>query len=112
MKCLIIYSGNWNDEIDVDGFVIVSEDFVKYMKQFLKDYNYTISVDIGFKEEVEYENGRELLQEISFNKITNKESEIIEKHLGSSNDFGNNLLTSIRESSLSNGDSVFKLENI
>ena len=110
MKCLIMYSGNWNDEIDVDGFVIASEDFVRYMKQFLKDYNYTISVDIGFKEAVEYENGKELLQEISFSKITNKESEIIEIHFGNSNDFGNNLLMSIKESSFNNGDSVFKLE--
>jgi len=109
MKCLMFYSGNWNDEIDVDGFIIVDEPFVKYMRNFLKEYNYTISVDIGFKETVEYENGKELLSEITFNKITNKESEIIEKHFGSCNDFGSNLLMSIRESSLSNGDVEFKL---
>jgi hypothetical protein len=103
----MIYSGNWNDEIDVDGFFILEESYVSDMKKFLKNFHYTIWVDIGFNDTVEYEDGKELLQEISFNKITNKEAEIIQKHFGPYNDFGANLLTSIKESSLKNGDDVF-----
>lgn len=111
MKYLMLYSGNWAEEIDVDGFVILEKDYVSYMKKFLKGFNYTISVDIGFNEEVEYDNGRELLGEIEFIKITNKDSEIIEKIFGSENDFGTNLLISIKESSELNGSEVFKQNN-
>ena len=110
MKYLMIYSGNWNDEIDVDGFVIVDSWFVTYMKKFLKNYNYSISVDIGFKETVDYDNGKELLQEISFNKISNQDAEVIEKYFKTYNDFGSNLLHSIRESSLQNGDEEFIID--
>jgi hypothetical protein len=104
MKYLMLYSGNWNDEIDVDGFVIVENEFVCYMRKFLKEFESSISVDIGFNETVEYENGIELLQEISFEKITNKESETIEKYFGNSNDFGINLLMSIKQSSEQDDD--------
>jgi hypothetical protein len=103
----MIYSGNWAEEIDVDGFVIMEGNFVSYMKKFLKDFNYSISVDIGFNETVEYDNGKDLLQEISFKKITKSESEIIIKYFGSYNDFGYNLLSSIKESSGMNGNIVF-----
>lgn len=103
----MLYSGNWAEEIDVDGFVIMEKEYVSYMKKFLKDFNYTISVDIGFNEEVEYDNGRELLGEIEFIKITNKDSEIIKKIFGVENDFGINLLTSIRKSSEINGNDKF-----
>jgi hypothetical protein len=99
MKYIMIYSGNWSDEIDVDGFVIVNSEFVSYMKKFLNDFNSSISIDFGFDDTIEYENGNELLQEISFEKITSKESEIIEKFFGESNDFGLNLLMSIKQSS-------------
>lgn len=107
MKVLMLYTGNWNDEIEVDGFVLLEQEFVSYMKNFLKRFDYTISVDIGFKEAVEYDNGKDLLQEISFIKITNKDSEIIEKIFGNSNDFGINLLMSIKESSEINGNEIF-----
>lgn len=110
MKVLMLYSGNWNDEIDVDGFVIMERSFVTYFKKFLKSFNYTISVDIGFNETVDYENGKELLQEISFATITNEESNIITKFFGQSNDFGDNLLLSIKRSSNDNGDEQFNFE--
>ena len=110
MKIIMLYSGNWNDEIDVDGFIIMEPSFVTYMKKFLRDFNYTISVDIGFNENVDYENGKELLQEISFQKITNKDADTLVKFFGSSNDFGDNLLLSIKRSSRDNGDDVFILK--
>jgi hypothetical protein len=112
MKYLLIYSGNWSDEIDVDGFIIVDSEFVCYVRKFLKNFNSSISVDIGFNETIEYENGNDLLQEISFEKITNKESETIEKFFGKSNDFGSNLLMAIKQSSSDDDDNedVFTYE--
>ncbi len=108
MKYLMMYSGNWNEEIDVDGYIIINKNYLNYIKNFLNKFNYTISVDIGFKEEIEYENGVELLQEISFDEITDSEAVIIEKYFGLSNDFGSNLLISITKSSEINGDEIFK----
>ena len=110
MKVIMLYSGNWNDEIDVDGFVIMERNFVSYMKRFLKNFNYTISVDIGFNETVDYDNGKDLLQEITFLTITNDESNIISKFFGESNDFGDNLLLSIKRSSNDNGNEEFNFE--
>jgi len=110
MKVLMLYSGNWNDEIDVDGFVIMEKSFVSYMKKFLRDFEYTISVDIGFIETIDYDNGKDLLQEISFSTITNDESNIISKFFGESNDFGDNLLLSIKRSSIDNGNEEFNFE--
>ena len=112
MKVLMLYSGTWNDEIDVDGFVIMEKNFVSYMKKFLKNFNYTISVDIGFNETVDYDNGKDLLQEITFLSITNVESNIISKFFGESNDFGDNLLLSIKRSSNDNGHEEFNFEKI
>lgn len=106
MKVLMLYSGNWNDEIDVDGFVIMEKSFVSYIKKFLRNFDYTISIDIGFNETIDYDNGKDLLQEITFLTITNEESNIISKFFGKSNDFGDNLLLSIRN----NGNEEFNFE--
>jgi len=94
---IMFYSGNWNDEIDVDGFVILNKTQVSYMSNFLKKFKDALSISLGFGEDIEYENGKELLDEISFQEITNEESEIIQKFFGESNDFGDNLILSIKE---------------
>ena len=104
----MLYSGNWAEEIDVDGFVIMEKEYVSYMKKFLKDFNYTISVDIGFNEEVEYDNGRELLGEIEFIKITNKDSEIIKKIFGVENLLENAKLLD----KSNNGNELYLLEGL
>jgi len=110
MKYLMLYSGNWNDEIDVDGFVVMEKNYVSYMKKYLRNFNYTISVDIGFNETVDYDNGKDLLQEITFQSITDRETETISKFFGCSNDFGDNLLLSIKRASNDNGDEIFDYE--
>jgi hypothetical protein len=94
---MMIYSGNWNDEIDVDGFVIMEKKQMSYMTKFLKEYKNPISISIGFDDYVEYDNGKELLEEISFQEITQEEFETINKFFGTSNDFGDNLVLSIKE---------------
>ena len=99
---LLTYSGNWGDEIDVDGFIIIDNNYKNYITNYLTNYLYPIQVDIGFNESVDYDNGEELLQEITFQKITKNELKTIEKFFNSSNDFGNNLLLSITQSSKRN----------
>lgn len=94
---MMIYSGNWNDEIDVDGFVIMNKTEMGYLSSFLKKYKDQISVSLGFGDYVEYDNGKELLEEISFHEITLDEYVAIHKFFGTSNDFGDNLILSIKD---------------
>jgi len=94
---ILFYSGNWNDEIDVDGFVVLNKTETKYLTTFLRKFKEPISVSLGFGDDVEYENGKELLEEISFQEITSEESDVINKFFGSSNDFGDNLILSIKD---------------
>lgn len=97
-KIMMIYSGNWNEEIDVDGFVIMNKNQMSYLSSFLKKFTEPISISLGFGDYVEYDNGKELLEEISFQEITNDEYNTINKFFGESNDFGDNLILSIKES--------------
>jgi hexokinase len=93
----MFYSGTWNDEIDVDGFVILNKTQTTYLTRFLKNYKSPISVSLGFGDDIEYDDGKELLEEISFQEITPEENESINKFFGSSNDFGDNLILSIKD---------------
>jgi len=100
---MMVYSGNWNDEIDVDGFVIMNKSEMCYLTSFLKKYKDPISVSLGFGDDVEYDNGKELLEEISFQEINSEEFETIYKFFGQSNDFGDNLILSIKDTADKSG---------
>jgi (p)ppGpp synthase/HD superfamily hydrolase len=93
----MVYSGNWNEEIDVDGFVIMNKKETMYLSRFLKNFKTPISVSLGFGDYVEYDNGKELLEEISFQEIIPEEYSAITKFFNTSNDFGDNLILSIKE---------------
>lgn len=105
---MMVYSGNWNEEIDVDGFVVMNKREMMYLSSFLKKYKTPISVSLGFGDYVEYDNGRELLEEISFQEMNSAELETIIKFFGTSNDFGDNLILSIKDSA-DKDDIEFKL---
>lgn len=107
---MMIYSGTWNDEIDVDGFVVLNKTQTTYLTKFLKSYKSPISVSLGFGDDVEYDDGKELLEEISFQEITSEEHDTINKFFGSSNDFGDNLILSIKDTAEKEGVE-FKLFN-
>ena len=100
---MMVYSGNWNDEIDVDGFVIMNKKEMCYLNGFLKKFKEPISVSLGFGDDVEYDNGKELLEEISFVEITPEEHETVKKFFGDSNDFGDNLILSIKDNADKSG---------
>jgi len=99
----MIHSGNWEDEIDVDGFVIMNKSQMKYLTNFLRKFENQVSISFGFGNSVDYENGKDILEEMSFQEITNDEHQAIKKFFGDSNDFGDNLILSIRESAIEKG---------
>lgn len=92
---IITYTGNWNDEINVDGFAIISDKKKNRIVKLLTDYDNIIYINNGGDDEIEYENGKELLDEISFEKITRDEISVITKFFGRNNDYGNNFLLNI-----------------
>lgn len=98
----MFYSGNWNDEIDVDGFVTLNKTQANYISSFLKKFKEPISISLGFGDDVEYDNGKELLDEISFQEVSTEESLTIQKFFGESNDFGDNLILSIKQNAEQN----------
>lgn len=100
---MMVYSGNWNEEIDVDGFVIMNKKEMTYLSTFLRKYKTPISVSLGFGDYVEYDNGKELLDEISFQEISPEEYCSISKFFGTSNDFGDNLILSIKDTADTDG---------
>jgi len=95
---ILTYSGNWNNEISVDGFSLISKKNKHKIVNCLNNYNNTIYISNGGDEEIEYENGKELLEEMRFEKITDDcEIRTIKKYFGENNDFGNNLLIDINK---------------
>jgi len=92
---LLTYSGNWNDEINVDGFIIIDNNKKNNIIELLENYDETIYISNSGDDETEYENGKELLEEITFEKITKDEIKIIERYFGDFNDYGYNLLSNI-----------------
>jgi len=93
---LLIYPGNWNDEISVDGFIIIDDQTKKKIVKLLKHYNDNIYISNGDSDDdTEYENGNELLDEITFDKIDDNEIPVIDKFFGKFNDFGYNFLLNI-----------------
>jgi len=79
---LLEWDGNWADEMDVSGFAVMEKkDWNKY-KKFLSNHDKEFTFYIGTNEEIEYENGKELLSEISVTPITDEQCKVIEDLFG------------------------------
>lgn len=78
-KLLISYSDNWADEMDIDGFVIKEEKEWKEIEKSLKAFKKSIFVGFGTNEDNEYRNGKNFLETIEVEKITDEEYKILKK---------------------------------
>ena len=83
-KILLSWDTNWADEMDISGFVIISEEKAKTWKEKVKNFKEYFNLCVGTNEEIEYSNGKELYDEVNSRKITQEEASIIEKYLGNS----------------------------
>jgi hypothetical protein len=85
-KVLLQWDTNWADEMDINGFAIMDksewEDYKKMLKNKERFYIY-----IGTNEEIDYNNGNELLKEISVKNISDDEVKTIRKFFGSEGGF-------------------------
>ena len=84
---LLQWDSNWADEMDIYGFSLMEKaDWVEY-KKYLHDLKGGFTFYIGTNEEIEYSNGRELLNEITVTEITDKEAATVEKLFGGEGGF-------------------------
>ena len=86
MQVLVKWSSNWNGEIDVSGFVIITQEEWDY---YLKDVTGTwyIKFEIGYNKEMYYRKGDHLLEEITATPLTEEEADVIITTIGKSYGF-------------------------
>lgn len=81
-KVLVTWHDNWADEMTVEGFKIFDEAEWESYKQELKSLEKRFSVCFGANEDIQYENGQELIDALTSKKLKNDEAKIIEKIFG------------------------------
>lgn len=88
-KVLVTYNSNWADEMDISAFRIFDKPDWDAIEKFAKEYKNEICVCIGTNEEVEFTDGNDWLSKMEVKVITDKDANIIEKHIGDSFGFDN-----------------------
>jgi hypothetical protein len=81
-KVLVKWSGNWADEMNVEGFVIMEDSEWKEYQETAKKVNSPFSISVGTNEDIEYPNGTALLENIKAKKLTTDEAKTIIKFFG------------------------------
>lgn len=71
-KLLIIFKGNWADEMDIEGFTIVSKEHWEYMQLETRNTEFPIELGIGTNEEMTYEDPEEYLRHFKVHEISDQ----------------------------------------
>jgi hypothetical protein len=79
---IVNWDTNWADEMDVQGFVILTDKEWKSFNKKVKSIDEDFTISIGSNEEIEYSNGEELLEDLTIEKITQEEAKTITKVIG------------------------------
>ena len=87
-KYLVTASPNWADEFDFNEFMVMSGEDLKNFTEKLSKYEDSIEWYFGTNEEMSYSNGAEMLEEITWEKISDEEGDILDKLFGGSFDGG------------------------
>jgi hypothetical protein len=90
MKLLVKYDSNWADEMDINGFkVLTNEQWEKYQKDFKKLFKKECySYYVGTNEEIEYSDFDEFISDFKTSEITDEEAAVIEKLFGNLSTYG------------------------
>lgn len=81
-KVIVKWDSNWADEMDISGFTIISEEEAIALKTRLKERKTSFEICVGTNEDIDYSSGSDLLDELTFTKISEDEARIIEKRIG------------------------------
>jgi hypothetical protein len=79
MQLLIKWRGNWADEINLNGFMIYDSDAWQTLSNDIAAYEKSFSVCVGTNEDIEYDNGKCLLQNMSVTELTDDEANVLAK---------------------------------
>ena len=83
-KVLIEWCTNWADEMDIEGWTIVDKEKSKEIISYVTSTNSDFSISVGTNEEIDYSNGKEFLDDLTFTDITDEEANTLIKLFGES----------------------------
>lgn len=79
---LVSYSSNWSDEMDIDGFCVMTEaGKKKYFEDFKKvfEVNGLYTFYVGTNEEIEYSNFADFKNDFTVEEISEEEAKVLDK---------------------------------
>lgn len=89
MKILVKWYTNYADEFDVEGFVIVDEEIWRKFEKYNEQKTEPFIISFGTNEWISYDNGLQLLENISTHTLSEEEAITISLHLGNRYGFCN-----------------------
>lgn len=84
---LLTFEGNYADEFDMSEFITAKGDDVIDIIEQLKSYEDEFEIGFGTNEELRFDDGEELLGQISIKEISDAESDVLDRLFGGG--FGN-----------------------
>jgi hypothetical protein len=78
-KVLLIFKGNWADEMDIEGFDILSKEHWEFKKLEANNTEFPQEICIGTNENVDYDSVKEYLSDFKVQEISDEEEAIIRK---------------------------------
>jgi hypothetical protein len=89
---LVTWETNWADEMDIEGFEIVEKSHYDNWVEKAISHTDSFEICIGTNEVVYYENGQELVDDLTEIPITDEEATTIKKLVGRSFGFSDGVL--------------------
>lgn len=82
---LVRFDTNWADEMDVQGFAIMTKEEWSKSKKMISGIKSEINIGYGSNEDEEFEDGKSFLETFDTKKITESEVKTITKFFGKYN---------------------------
>ncbi len=77
---LLKFSGNWADEMDIEGFLVASRAYWEHRRQELSQVEGDLHACIGTNEYLEWSDGKELLDSIEVSDLSAEEVRLLQQH--------------------------------
>ncbi len=87
-KLFVKFEGNWADEMDIEGYTIMSEEEWEYKQLEGKNIQFPVELGIGTNEQMIYESLEDYLENFKVQKISDEEIKTLKKFFGECHVFG------------------------
>ena len=81
-RTLIKWDSNWADEMDIQGFVIVPTEEANEFNRKLSELKCSFVICVGTNEEIDYDSGQDLLNDLDFTELTEEQYKVIDETIG------------------------------